>query len=101
MFHMPEALTSKTLRSCGNSVLTTFLSILPPFVLPFKLRRIGLPAVLVEVSFVGILHKLLELSCNVGLHLGVFIIGRLICVTALDLQCHGLTFTRLATPCQS
>ena len=90
MFHVPEALTFKTLRSCGNSVLTTFLSILPPFVLPFKLRRTGLPAVLIEVPSVGILHKLLELPCNVGLHLGIFIIGRLICVTAFDLQCHAL-----------
>ena len=83
MFHVPEALTPKTLRSYKNSVLTTFLSILLPFVLPFKLRRIGLPAVFFEVPSVGILHKLFELPCNVGLYLGIFIIGRLIYVTAL------------------
>ena len=85
MFHMPEALTSKTLRSCGNSVLTTFLSILLPFVLTFKLRRSRLPAVLIEVPPVGILHKLLELPGDAGLHLGIFIIERLICLTALSL----------------
>ena len=96
MFHVPEALTPKTLRSCGNSVLTTFLSILLPFVLPFKLKRTGLPAVLVEVPPDGILHKLLELPCNVGLHLGIFIIGRLICVTALCLQGHALALSRLS-----
>ena len=85
MFQVLEALTPKKLRSCGNSILTTFLSILLPFVLPFKLRRTGFPAILVEVPPIGILYKLLELPCNVGLHLGIFIIGRLICVTALYL----------------
>ena len=59
MFHVTEALTPKILRSSGNSVLTTFFSILLPFVLPFKLRRIGLPEVLVEVPHVGNLYKLL------------------------------------------
>ena len=48
LFHVPKALTPKTLRSCGNRVLTTFLSILLPFVLPFILKRTGLPTVLVE-----------------------------------------------------
>ena len=98
MFHVPEALTPKTLRSCGNSVLTTFLSILLPFVLPFKLRRTGLPAVLFEVPSVGIIYKLFELPCNVGLHLGIFIIGRLIYVTALCLQGHALALFRLSNP---
>ena len=98
MFYVPDALTPKTLRPCGNRVLTTFLSILLPFVLPFKLRRIGLPAVLVEVPPVGILHKLLELPCNIGLHLGIFIIGRLICVTALCLQGHAFSLSRLSNP---
>ena len=92
MFHVPEALTPKTLRSCGNSVLTTFLSILLPFVLPFKLRRTGLLAVLVKVPPIGILHKLLELPCNVGLHLGIFIIERLICVIALAFKAMLLPF---------
>ena len=98
MFHVPEALTPKTLRSCGNSVPTTFLSILLPFVLPLKLRRTGLPVVLVEVPSVGILYKLLELPCNVGIHLGIFIIGRLNCVTALCLQGHALALTQLSNP---
>ena len=100
MLHVPEALTPKTLRSCGNSVLTTFLSILLPFVLPFKLRRTGLPVVLVEALSISILHEFLELPGDVGLHLGIFIIGRLICLTALGLQCHALAFTRLANSCQ-
>ena len=98
MFHVPEALTPKTLRTYENSVLTTFLSILLPFVLPFKLRRTELPTVLVEVSLVGILHKLLELPCNVGLHLGIFINGRLICVTALCLQGHVFALSQLSNP---
>ena len=98
MFRVPEALTPKTLRSYGNSVLTTFLSILIAFVLPFKLRRTGLSMVLVEFPPVGILHKLLELPCNVGLHLGIFIIGRLICVIAFCLQGHALALSRLSNP---
>ena len=98
MFYVPEALTPKTLRTCENSVLTTFLSILLPFILTFKLRRTGLPMVLVEVPPISILHKLLELPCNVGLHLGIFIIKRLICVTALCLQGHALALSRLSNP---
>ena len=74
MFHVTKALTPKTLRSYGNSVLTTFLSFLLPFVLAFKLRRTGLPAVLVEALSICVLHKLLELPGDVGLHLGIFII---------------------------
>ena len=101
MSHVLEALTPKTLRSCGNSVLTTFLSILLPFVLPFKLRRTGLPVVLVEAFCICVLHKLLKLPGDVGLHLGIFIIGRLIHLTALNLQCHALPFARFANPCQS
>ena len=92
ILHVSKPMTPKTLRSCGNSVLTTFLCILLPFVLALKLRRTGLHAVLVEVPSIGILHKLLELPCNVGLHLGIFIIGRLICITALCLQGHALAF---------
>ena len=83
MFHVTETLTPKALRSCGNSVLTTFLSILLPFVLAFKLRRTGLPAVLVEAFSIYVLHKLLELPGDVGLHLGIFIIRRLICLLLL------------------
>ena len=86
MFHVPEAMTSKTLRSCRNSVLTTFLSILLPFVLPFKLRRTRLPVVLIEVPPVGILHKLIELSSDVGFHIGIFIIRGLISFITFGLQ---------------
>ena len=71
---MTETMTPKTLRSYGNSVLTTFLSIFLPFVLAFKLRRIGLPAVLVKAFSICVLHKLLELPGDVGLHLRIFII---------------------------
>ena len=74
MFHVTESLTPKALRSCGNSVLTTFLSIFLSFVLTFKLRRTGLLVVLVETLSIGILHKLLEPPGDVGLHLGIFII---------------------------
>ena len=100
MFHVTEALSPKSLRSCGNSVLTAILSILLPFVLTLKLKRTGLPAVLVETLSIGILHKLLKLPGDVRLHLGIFIVGRLICVTALGLQCHALAFTCLANSCQ-
>ena len=92
MFHVTEALTPKELRSYGNSVLTTFLSILLPFVLAFKLRRTGLPAVLVEAFSIYVLHKLLELPGDVGLHLGIFIIERLICVIALAFKAMLLPF---------
>ena len=74
MFHVTKTLTPKTLRSCRNSVLTDFLSILLPFVLAIKLRRTGLLAVLVEGLSICVLHKILELPGDVGLHLGIFII---------------------------
>ena len=94
-------MTPKALRSCGNSVLTAIPCSLLPFVLAHELRRTGLPTVLVEALSIRILHEFLELPSDVGLHLGIFIIGRLICLTALGLQCHALAFTRLANPCQS
>ena len=93
MFHVTEALTPKALRSNRNSVLIAIPSILLPFVLTLKLRRTRLPTVLVEALSIGILYKLLELPGDVGLHLGIFIIGRLFCVTALGLQSHALAFT--------
>ena len=71
---MTEGMTPKTLRSYGNSVLTTFLNILLPFVLAFKLRRTRLPAVFVEALSICVLHKLLVLPGDVGLHLGIFIV---------------------------
>ena len=98
LFHVTEVLTSKSLRSCGNNVLTAIPCIILPFVLALELRRTRLPTVLVEALSIGILHKLLELPSDVGLYLGIFIVERLICVTALSLQCHTLTFTRLANP---
>ena len=99
MFHVIESLTPKALRSCENSVMTTIPSILLPFVLSLELRRTRLPKVLVEALSIGILHKLLELPGDVGLHLGIFIVRRLICVTALGLQSHAFAFTRLAYSC--
>ena len=101
LFHVTEVLTPKALRSCGNSVLTVIPCILLPFVLALELRRTGLPTVLVEALSIRILHEFLELPSDVGLHLGIFIIRRLICLTALGLQCYALAFTRLANPCQS
>ena len=71
---MTEALTPKALGSYGNSVLTAIPSILLPFVLTLKLRRTGLPTVLVEALPIGILHELLELPSDVGLHLRIFIV---------------------------
>ena len=99
MFHVTETLTPKAFRSYGNSVLTAILSILLPFVLTLELRRTRLPTVLIEAFSIGILHKLLELPSDVGLYLGIFIVGRLFCVTALELQSHAFTFTRLAYSC--
>ena len=96
---MIEALTPKALRSCGNSVLTVIPCILLPFVLALQLRKTGLPMVFVETLSIGILHKLLELLSDVGLHLGIFIVGRLIHVTVLGLQSHALALARLTNPC--
>ena len=99
LFHVTEALTPKALRSCGNSVLTIIPCILLSFVLALKLKRIRLPTILVEALSIGILYKLLELPSDVGLHFRIFIIRRLIRVTAFGLQCHTLAFTRLTNPC--
>ena len=85
LFHVTEALTPKALRSYGNSVLTAISCIILPFVLALELRRTGLPTVLVEALSISILHEFLKLPGDVGLHLGIFIIERLICVTALCL----------------
>ena len=74
MFHVTESLTPKALRSYENSVLISIPSILIPFVLTLELRRTRLPTILVETLSIGILHKLLELPSDVGLHLGIFII---------------------------
>ena len=96
LFHVTEALTPKALRSCGNSVLTAIPCILLPFILALELRRTGLPTILVEALSICILHTLLELPNDVGLHFRIFIIGRLICVTALGFQCHTFALTRIA-----
>ena len=71
---MTEAFTPKALRSCGNSVLIAIPSILFPFVLALELGRTGLPTVLVETLPIGILHELLELPGDVGLHFRIFIV---------------------------
>ena len=93
MFHVTETLTPKALRPCGNSALTTIPCILLLFILALELRRIGLLTVLVKALRIGILHEFLELPGDVGLHLGIFIVGRLICVTVLGLPSHALAFT--------
>ena len=80
MFHVTEALTPKALRFCGNSVLTTIPSIILPFVLTLELRRTKLSTILVKVLSIGIFHKLLELPSDLGLHLEIFINGRLFCL---------------------
>ena len=90
LFRVNEALTPKALRSYRNNVLTAILSILLPFVLAPELRITGLPTVLVKALSICILHKILELPSDVGLHFRIFIIGRIIRVTALGLQCHTL-----------
>ena len=71
---MTEVLTPKALRSYGNSALTAISSINLPFVLALELRKTGLPTVLVEALSIGILHELLELPGDVGLHLKIFIV---------------------------
>ena len=74
LFHMSKSLTPEALRSQGNSVLIVIPSILFPFILALELRRTRLPTAFVEALPIGILHELLELPCNVGLHLRIFII---------------------------
>ena len=98
LFHVTKALTPKALRFCENSVLTAIPSILLPFVLTLELRRTELPSVLVEVLPIGILHELLELPGDVGLHIRIFIVQRLIRVIALSLQGHALALARLTNP---
>ena len=85
LFHVTEVLTPKALRSCWNNVLTAIPCILFPFVLALELRRTGLPTVLVKALSISILHKFLELPSDVGLHFRIFIIRRLIRVTAFGL----------------
>ena len=74
LFHMNKALTPKALGSCRNNVLTAIPSILLPFVLTLELRGTRLPTVLVKALPIGILHELLELPGDVGLHLKIFIV---------------------------
>ena len=75
---MTKALTPKALWSSRNNVLTTIPSILLPFVLALRLRRTQLSTVLVEALCIDIFHELLELPSDVGFHLRMFIIRRLI-----------------------
>ena len=74
LFHVIEVLTPKALGFCGNNVLTAIPCILLPFVLTLELKRTELPTVLVEALPIGILHELLELPGDVGLHLRIFIV---------------------------
>ena len=85
LFHVSKTLTFKAFWSEGNSVLTTIPSILVSSVLALELWRTGLLAVLIKSFRIGILHKILELPSNVGLHLGIFIIWRLISLITFGL----------------
>ena len=75
---MSKTLTSEALWFGGNSVLIVILSIILFSVLAFELRRTGLLMVLIKCFRISILHELLELPSDVGFHLGIFIIYRLI-----------------------
>ena len=74
LFHVSKTLTSETLWFGGNSILIAILSILLPSVLTFELRRTGLLMILVKTFHIGILHELLKLPSDIGLHLRIFII---------------------------
>jgi len=92
LLHVSKTLTSEALWFKGNSILTAILSILLSFVLNFELRRIGLLMVLFKTFHIGILHILIDLPSDVGLHLGIFIIQRLTSLISFGIQCHILTF---------
>ena len=72
--------------------MTAILSILLSFALAFKLRETRLLTVLVKSFYIGILHELLELPSDLGFHLGIFIIRRLISLITFGLLCHALAF---------
>ena len=82
---MSKTLTFEALWSGGNSVLTAILSILLSFVLAFKLRRTRLLTILIKSFCIDILHELLELPSDLGFHLGIFIIRRLISLITFGL----------------
>ena len=75
---MSKTLTFEALWSGGNSVLIVIINILLFFVLVLEMGRTGLLMVLIKSFRIGILHELLELPSDVGFHLGIFIIYRLI-----------------------
>ena len=75
-------------------MLSTIPSIIFSFVLILKLRRTRLFAIFVKSFSIGILYKFFELPSDIGFHLRIFIVWRLISVTDLGLQCHALSFTR-------
>ena len=72
--------------------MTAILSILLSSILAFKMRRTGLFSIFIKSFRIGILQKFLELPSDVGFHLGIFIIKRLIGLIDFGLQCHALTF---------
>ena len=78
MFYVSKTLTSEALWFGGNGVLIVILSIILFSVLAFELTRTGLLMVLIKCFRISILHELLELPSDVGFHLGIFIIYRLI-----------------------
>ena len=86
---MSKTLTSESLWFEGNSVLSAIPRTLLPFILALELLRIGLLLVLVKSFHIGIFHELFELPSDVGFHFRIFIIRRLIGVTAFGLQCHA------------
>ena len=57
--------------------------------------------VLIKSFRIGILHELLELPSDVGFHLGIFMIRRLIDLIAFGLQCHALAFASLPNSSQT
>ena len=54
--------------------MTAIPGILLSFILALELRKTRLPTVLVEAFPIGILHELLEIPGDIGLHLRIFII---------------------------
>ena len=101
LFHMSKAFTTEAFWSEGNNVLTAVPSILFPFILALKLWKTGLLSVLVKSFCIGIFYELFELPSDVGFHFRIFIIRRLIDVTAVGLQYHALALAWFHDPRQT
>ena len=89
---MSKTLTFEALWFGGNSELTAILNILLSYVLALEMRRTRFLTVLIKSFRIGILHELLELPSDVGFHLRIFIIRRLISLITFGLQCYALAF---------